>query len=338
MGTQSISSFFNDGVFSSFSYSLLITWACLLVLVLVAAFAYWVYSRYRHWRYSPNGYTSVSELELNTAELLVCRICTDASSTVDTGELIAPCLCKGSIKFVHRHCLDQWRCTGERAFSTCPTCKFNYVTTTTRTTTLRMYLWVVVIETVLLFMLVESAVYGLSFLTRHVDSFYNYAMRNEFPETWDSDVSDHLVAWFVFLIALGGFILILATIGGGCYNCTANNRRDECSCPHCDNCCLLCYVGNTGNGDGGCESFLFAGAVVVIIFVLVIGLFAVFGGIIMIVSLATNERLRLHRRRVRVHNDIVTDFNGKELPEQTQIQAVATSPPLQHDTMDPSHH
>ncbi|CAI5511166.1 unnamed protein product [Closterium sp. Naga37s-1] len=42
-------------------------------------------------------------------------------------DLIAPCKCKGSARFVHRHCLDQWRATKEGfAFCHCSTCKTRF--------------------------------------------------------------------------------------------------------------------------------------------------------------------------------------------------------------------
>ncbi|CAG9327579.1 unnamed protein product [Blepharisma stoltei] len=34
-----------------------------------------------------------------------CRICLDASNWED---MISPCLCKGSVKYVHKQCLEQW--------------------------------------------------------------------------------------------------------------------------------------------------------------------------------------------------------------------------------------
>lgn len=37
---------------------------------------------------------------------MVCRICYEGG---DAGELLAPCDCQGSIKWVHRKCLDEWR-------------------------------------------------------------------------------------------------------------------------------------------------------------------------------------------------------------------------------------
>ncbi|XP_031096778.1 uncharacterized protein LOC116001016 isoform X3 [Ipomoea triloba] len=43
---------------------------------------------------------------------------------VQSDELIAPCLCKGTQEFVHRKCLDHWRSVKEGfAFTHCTTCK-----------------------------------------------------------------------------------------------------------------------------------------------------------------------------------------------------------------------
>jgi hypothetical protein len=41
--------------------------------------------------------------------------------------MIAPCMCRGSSKWVHRSCLDQWRIhERDRAFSQCTECQFTY--------------------------------------------------------------------------------------------------------------------------------------------------------------------------------------------------------------------
>lgn len=56
-------------------------------------------------------------------ETKLCRICLDN----DDPRMIAPCKCKGTNKWIHRRCLDNWRCESEVAFHTCPTCKVNYV-------------------------------------------------------------------------------------------------------------------------------------------------------------------------------------------------------------------
>lgn len=46
----------------------------------------------------------------------------------EDGHLISPCLCKGSVKYVHEACLQQWRYAnvgGEHARK-CPSCKYEY--------------------------------------------------------------------------------------------------------------------------------------------------------------------------------------------------------------------
>jgi len=54
----------------------------------------------------------------------VCRICLEEDQPET---MIAPCMCKGSSKWVHRECLDLWRTNQrDRAFSRCTECLFQY--------------------------------------------------------------------------------------------------------------------------------------------------------------------------------------------------------------------
>lgn len=53
-----------------------------------------------------------------------CRICLDDEST--DNKLISPCLCKGSMKFIHRTCLDTWRKSNTKAYYQCDICKYKY--------------------------------------------------------------------------------------------------------------------------------------------------------------------------------------------------------------------
>ncbi|WJX70147.1 RING-type E3 ubiquitin transferase [Trifolium repens] len=53
-----------------------------------------------------------------------CRICLDLGGQ----DLIAPCHCKGTQKYVHRSCLDNWRSTKEGfAFSHCTECRAVFI-------------------------------------------------------------------------------------------------------------------------------------------------------------------------------------------------------------------
>jgi E3 ubiquitin-protein ligase DOA10 len=51
-----------------------------------------------------------------------CRICFEEES--DNGSLVAPCVCSGSMKFVHPLCLNTWIAASKS--STCEICKQQY--------------------------------------------------------------------------------------------------------------------------------------------------------------------------------------------------------------------
>lgn len=55
----------------------------------------------------------------------MCRICLGDE---DDGRLISPCLCKGTMRFVHVECLTQWRTTSQNkeSFFACDSCQYRY--------------------------------------------------------------------------------------------------------------------------------------------------------------------------------------------------------------------
>lgn len=55
-----------------------------------------------------------------------CRICLEDDFIEN---MISPCYCRGTNKYVHRKCLNQWRSLSENKdnLDKCPSCKFNYV-------------------------------------------------------------------------------------------------------------------------------------------------------------------------------------------------------------------
>ena len=54
-----------------------------------------------------------------------CRIC--MGNAID-GRLISPCVCKGSMKYIHVDCLEKWRhaSRNRKHFFECELCKYNY--------------------------------------------------------------------------------------------------------------------------------------------------------------------------------------------------------------------
>eukprot|EP00967_Tisochrysis_lutea_P097161 scaffold142637_cov37-Tisochrysis_lutea.AAC.3 len=57
-----------------------------------------------------------------------CRICYGMDNDCDEGPLFRPCLCRGTMAWVHMECLDRWRHTSvnPRSFYRCDQCHFEY--------------------------------------------------------------------------------------------------------------------------------------------------------------------------------------------------------------------
>jgi hypothetical protein len=60
---------------------------------------------------------------MESENLYECRICYAGE---EEGQLIKPCKCSGTMKFVHIKCLEIWRATGPKEATSCPQCKYQY--------------------------------------------------------------------------------------------------------------------------------------------------------------------------------------------------------------------
>lgn len=58
----------------------------------------------------------------------ICRICYDSEAPAPGDSLIAPCKCRGSMKYVHRTCLNSWRLRSRKktSFDKCDYCGHTY--------------------------------------------------------------------------------------------------------------------------------------------------------------------------------------------------------------------
>jgi len=70
------------------------------------------------------GSPSANDIEANA---IVCRICLDHEDT-PSNPLLRPCRCRGSMAYVHRNCLNEWRRQSihPNSIYQCDTCKFEY--------------------------------------------------------------------------------------------------------------------------------------------------------------------------------------------------------------------
>ncbi|KIP11404.1 hypothetical protein PHLGIDRAFT_21615 [Phlebiopsis gigantea 11061_1 CR5-6] len=74
-----------------------------------------------------NAHTDDTQHASEAEDSPQCRICLDGEDP-ELGRLIRPCLCKGSVSYVHVKCLHRWRNTSasNSAFYRCPQCGYHY--------------------------------------------------------------------------------------------------------------------------------------------------------------------------------------------------------------------
>ena len=72
-----------------------------------------------------NHQSALSESDTASSDVSRCRYCFGSESS-DEADLISPCLCSGSSKYVHKSCLEKWLTL--RNMSECEVCKTKYET------------------------------------------------------------------------------------------------------------------------------------------------------------------------------------------------------------------
>ncbi|KAI3836517.1 hypothetical protein MKX03_031383 [Papaver bracteatum] len=207
-----------------------------------------------------------------------CRICLET----DERGFIAPCMCKGTAKYVHRECLDQWRSIKTH----CTTCKAQYHMSVQTAVVYRQwrtlkFRFFVTRDILAIFVSVQLAIALLAYLVYLVD---NFALRLalQFPG----------VASFYYIC---GALLLFVLVGlSGCFlTCFDSRVRGDLAQPcrllteyclnssaFCPTACLVsCYQGLTSAGDCACSSclsvagegapLLIIGAVIVLEYVVV---------------------------------------------------------------------
>ncbi|RZC43890.1 hypothetical protein C5167_036847 [Papaver somniferum] len=256
-----------------------------------------------------------------------CRICLET----DERGFIAPCMCKGTAKYVHRECLDQWRSIKEGfAFAHCTTCKAQYHMSVQSTVVDRKwrtlkFRFFVTRDIFFIFICFQLAIALLAYLVYLVDASQNFALRLalEFPGV----VSFYYICGALLLFVLVGL--------SGCFlTCFDSRVRSDlaqpcrqltdccCSCgcrdPRCPAACLVsCYQGLTSAGDCACLPVAGEGAPLFIIgAVIALVLFAFFGLIysILVATIAGQRIWQRHyhilAKRMLTKEYVVEDVDG----------------------------
>lgn len=157
-----------------------------------------------------------------------CRICLEPA---ERSEVIAPCACKGTSKWVHRGCLNHWRSTREDiAFSKCTECLQSYELTSRADDTCRprmmrrgKFFLLVLRDSCGAFLCTQLAIVSLSCLIYAFDRKTSRLL-----------VYFHSGAHVRLFYYSCGLIIFLATIGM-LYFCvgSANEFRTDCT-----SCCI----------------------------------------------------------------------------------------------------
>ena len=117
----------------------------------------------------------------------MCRICLGDE---DDGRLISPCLCKGTMRFVHVECLTQWRlqAVNKESFFACDSCKYQY--------DFRRPAWASLLRSALVVHCVALVLFVfLIALCGHIATvadalFFDGALSHQFGGSWDEKQMD----------------------------------------------------------------------------------------------------------------------------------------------------
>lgn len=229
-----------------------------------------------------------------------CRFCLGT----DTAEnMIAPCLCAGSCKFVHRTCLNEWRAqeVRPRAFTHCPSCRFQYLTECPSESPrdARLALWrfrlFVARDMGVLFGAVQLLIAAIASFVHMIDSAGRIPAM--FPKDWASRHASvisvgpyYCTGAVVFFAGIGLMALILESCGATQYlGCSrpdgsvtnlGSEVRDgsrlgqrmqatECTCCADGANCTCCVDGTHCADCGGCASSEAAGLCCTLLLLLV---------------------------------------------------------------------
>lgn len=178
---------------------------------------------------------------------LTCRICLEESDRID---VIAPCQCRGTSKWVHRECLNRWRATNEdRAFSKCTECLFEYHMISRHTDSVKArririvrYYLLVARDISAALLVTQAVILTAALLTYGLDSKTHTLLKLFHAEAHPS-LFYYGAGVFLFLAMVGllGLLGYFGQVNGDCcrhchcYNC--NIIPDCCvGCPHCGEC------------------------------------------------------------------------------------------------------
>ena len=285
----------------------------------------------------------------------MCRICFDGGEG-----LIAPCLCTGTSKWVHRKCLDNWRATNynPQCFTHCNTCNYKYrVCVKQQRVSKRFKLCLLLTRDILtLLIIVELLVIIMSAISYGLDIPAGRNIWHIFPyETWPgyAQVGVYYLAGIVFFFATLGIIGLV--VGTFCLCCKGPRCCSEPGVPFLGlYCCWFGYPCHPGyyypvaplyGGDcGGCSGTGCVGAgascnnmggnyqtliimlLVILAILVIIGIIFATVILVLFIVVVGRKHFNILYKRERAKEEVVCDLSMydptalDELPDELEYE------------------
>jgi len=213
-----------------------------------------------------------------------CRVCLEPG-----GDLIAPCQCSGTSKWIHRDCLNRWRASrsNPKCLTNCCECGFTYVLDLHRiiqdegAARRRRFARRIAAQGLASVCMVQAAIVGLGVLVRAIDTdeklvkFFSFPQAdgnagNDFHNAFLHHKTTYYVAGLIAFLAILGVGGVVMGLVFGCSNGNHGSpRTDTDTCTTCDaydmyfcaDCCHSCSYscsqcltpshGSRGTGSNG---------------------------------------------------------------------------------------
>jgi hypothetical protein len=180
-------------------------------------------------------YPATEDLTSSEESAMLCRICLGDD---EPAAMVAPCRCRGTSKWVHRFCLDEWRAQ-ERvplAFTHCSVCReayeFEPVELRSEQAQKLKFGLLVTRDMFVFFLVVQSTIAGVAILMHAVDRWINCpeggswsipcnaTIPKLYPQGWSQDRSlSHMSIGPYYVTSFFLLLALLGLVASGLYCC-----------------------------------------------------------------------------------------------------------------------
>lgn len=278
-----------------------------------------------------------------------CRICFEGG-----GELIAPCSCSGTSKWIHRSCLNRWRISGfnPRSLTNCCECGFQYqlevrrILNAHREERRHQFLRETFKHTLRWLGLTQVLIIAIAMIVKLFDKTnrlvdwlpFDHVVRvsGYFASLGHYALTYYMAGLIVFVFLFGSMICWMALFGAPHRDCAVCAEGANICCESCCEVgsCRTCPVFGVRAlqviliSGAGPEVFIVAFALLAILLFL-LGVVVAVIVVVLILQRACQQYMRLHEMGVLAEEYVVKDLSAPEKPhsdvEQQNMDVSATA-------------